>query len=551
MMLSFVSPMTGHVAAQGKTLNVAFAQEPNTLNAFYTQSAFATWATYLAQAHFFDYDENLKPTAKLAAEIPSVENGGVSKDGKTYTLKLKKDLKWSDGEALTAEDMAFTYEMLKDKANTVSQFTYLQPILDKIEVVDDTTVKLTLTQPQPFPENVAGPGFIILPKHVYAPVYEKEKNINTAEENTKPTVFSGPYVLKEWKVGESLTFEANPNYVMGKPKIDSIVIKIFAEPEASYAGLAAGQIDWIPNLQPADGEAIKKLTKDVTFFSLYGSYREFLVFNLHGMSKDDLAASGHPALMDVNVRKAIRLGIDREKLVKEALGGLASVAHDLYDQTPWKSSKIQFVKYDPAAAEKMLDDAGWTKGSDGVREKDGQKLEFSYVSTTAAQRKANQAIIQQDLAKIGVKVNLDNKPAAEFFAPYTENGILNTGKFDLGEFANNTVITNPSNPTVRALMTCMELVKEGNEGGQNNGGYCNPDLKIDDLQITTEQSLDPKEAQAAIEKIQQIFNDEVPFIVLYNRDDIYAYVTSRFAGTPKIGTGILNMWFDVHNWELK
>src|SRR5690348_8581240 len=117
MMVSFVSPMTGRVAAQGKTLNVAFAQEPNTLNAFYTQSAFATWATYLAQAHFFDYDENLKPIAKLAAEIPSVENGGVSKDGKTYTLKLKKDLKWSDGKPLTAEDMAFTYEMLKDKAN--------------------------------------------------------------------------------------------------------------------------------------------------------------------------------------------------------------------------------------------------------------------------------------------------------------------------------------------------------------------------------------------------------------------------------------------------
>jgi peptide/nickel transport system substrate-binding protein len=269
------------------------------------------------------------------------------------------------------------------------------------------------------------------------------------------------------------------------------------------------------------------------------------------MKDGDLGDPGHEALKDVNVRRAIRLGIDREKLVKEALGGLASVADDLYDQTQWKSSKIEFVKYDPAAAEKLLDDAGWTKGADGIREKDGKKLEFSYISTTAAQRKANQAIIQQDLAKIGIKVNLDNKPAAEFFAPYTENGIMFTGKFDLAEFANNTVTTNPANATVRALMTCMEVVVEGNEGGQSNGGYCNPDLKIDELQLTTEQSLDQKESNDAVAKIQEIFSDEVPFIILYNRDDIYAYVTSRFVGTPKIGTGILNMWFDVHNWDVK
>jgi len=551
MLLAVVAPLGMPVRAAESTLNVAFSQEPNTLNAYYTQSAFATWATYLIQAHFFDYDENLAPSPKLAAEIPTLKNGGISKDGKTYTLKLKKDLKWSDGKPLTADDMAFTFEMIKDKANTISQFTAIQPFLDKITVVDPTTVTVTFTQPQPFPENVAGPGFIILPKHIYGPAYEKDKTLDNAEENNKPTVFSGAYMLKEWKVGESMTFVANPDYVMGKPKIENLVIKFFAEPEASYAALAAGQIDWIPNLQPADGQEIKKLTKDVTFFSLYGSYREYLVFNLHGMAKDDLATPGNAALQDVRVRKAIRLGIDREKLVKEALGGLASVSDDLYDQTQYKVKDVSFVKYDAAAAGKLLDEAGWKMGSDNIREKDGQKFELSYVSTTSGQRKANMAVIQQDLAKIGIKVNLDNKPAAEFFAPFPQNGILATGKFDLGEFANNTVTTNPANASVRALMTCMEMVTEKNQGGQNNGGYCNPDAKVDEMQITTEQSLDSAKATEAIAGIAKVFNDEVPFIILYNRDDIYAYSSTKFAATPKIGTGILNMWFDVQNWQLK
>lgn len=551
MMAAYLAPGQSTHAQTGKTLNVAFSQEPNTLSPYYTQSAFATWATYLIQAHFFDYDEKFKPQAKLAAEVPSFDNGGISKDGKTYTLKLKKGLKWSDGKPLTAEDMAFTYQMIKDKANTFSQQTALTPILDKITVKDETTLEVSFLEPQPFAENVAGPGLIILPKHVLAPYYEKNKNLDDAPENQKPTVFSGAYTLKEWKKGESMTLSANPDYVMGKPKIDTIVIKFFAEPQVSYAALAAGQIDWIPNLQPADGEEIKKLAKDVTFFSLYGSYREFLVFNLHGMSKDGLPAKGNPALQDVKVRQAIRLAIDREKLVKEALGGLASVSDDMNDQTEFKTPGVNFVKGDAAAAEKMLDEAGYKKGADGIRAKGDVKLEFSYVTTPAGQRKRNQAILQQQLLAVGIKVNLDNKPAGEFFAPYTQNGILATGKFDLAEFANNTVTTNSANASLRAFLMCEEIITEKNQGGNNNVGYCNPDSKIDELQKVTEQSLDGKARLDAAKKIVEIYNRDLPFIILYNRDDIYVYRTAKFVGTPKIGTGILNLWFDVQNWDVK
>jgi peptide/nickel transport system substrate-binding protein len=352
--------------------------------------------------------------------------------------------------------------------------------------------------------------------------------------------------MKEWKRGEAMTLVANPNFVSGKPKIESIEIRFFAEPEASYQALAAGQIDWIPNLQSADSKKIADLTKDVTFYQLNGSYQEFLVFNLR---KADNPRAGHVALQDVNVRKALRLGVDREKLVKDALFGLASVTDSLYDSVKdYVSPDIKFVKADKAAAEKLLDDAGWKKGADGVREKDGVKLELRYVTTTAAQRKQNQAIIQQQLGDIGVKIILENKPATEFFGAFANGGTMAVGEFDIAEFANNTVTTNPVAGQARALM-CAEVVGEKNPGGQNNTGYCNQ--KMDDAVKVVETSLDKKAALDGVATIQKLMYDEVPQFTIYNRDDIYAYITSRFAAKPRIGAGILNMWFDVGNWELK
>jgi peptide/nickel transport system substrate-binding protein len=543
----FATPLQSAQAQGGKTLRVAFAQEPDNLNGYYTTMAFATWATFLQQANLFDYDENFKPIPRLVTEIPSFDNGGISKDGKVLTFKLKKDLKWSDGSPLTAEDVAFSYEMLKDKGNNMLQGGNITGTLQKVEKVDDLTVKLTFSEPQPYPENIGGPtNFFLLPAKVLKPVYDKDKSIEKADWNLNPTVFSGPYTLKEWKRGEVMTLVANPNFVSGKPKIDTIQIRFFAEPESSYQALAAGQIDWIPNLQSADSKKIGDLTKDVTFYQLNGSYQEFLVFNVR---KADQPRAGHPALQDVNVRKAIRLGVDREKLVKDALFGLASVTDSLYDSVKdYVSPEIKFVKADKAAAEKLLDDAGWKKGADGIRAKDGVKLELRYVTTTAAQRKQNQAVIQQQLGDIGIKIVLENKPASEFFGAFANGGTLAIGEYDLAEFANNTVTTNPVAGQARALM-CEERVSEAKPGGQNNSGYCNE--KMDAAVKAVETSLDKKVALDGVATIQKLMYDEVPQFTLYNRDDIYAYITSRFAAKPRIGAGILNMWFDVGNWDLK
>src|SRR5258706_4481665 len=298
MLLGIVAgPLNGNVAkAEGKTLSVAFAQEPDVLNTWYSNMAFAQWVWFLTQANLWDYDNHLKAVPVLVTEIPTAENGGISKDGKTLTVHLKKDLKWSDGQPLTTDDLAFTFQMTLDKANnfTISPTIADQIVsMDNVKVVDAQTLSITTKDPQ-YPENMFGVGnFIVLPKHILAGVYAKDKTLEKADFNQNPTAFSGPYVLKEWKRGTSLTFEPNPNYTLGTPKIGQIVIRIFPDPESGNAAFVAGDIDLLVNLQVGEIQQLTKQTKDGTHVAVYGSYRESLWVNMRGA---DLPRAGHPAL---------------------------------------------------------------------------------------------------------------------------------------------------------------------------------------------------------------------------------------------------------------
>ena len=204
LLLLALGLMIAPVAAQDvPTLTVGFAQEPDSMNGFYSSMAFAQWANDLVQASLWDISDTLEAVPVLAAEIPSIENGGISEDYLTYTIRLKEGLLWSDGAPLTSDDLVFTYQMIEDPANNMLQGTTIAEALESVEAVDATTFTLTFNSPKPFPEDMAGsPGLsTILPAHIFRPVYEAEGSIEFAEENLDPTLFSGPYVLAEWRRG--------------------------------------------------------------------------------------------------------------------------------------------------------------------------------------------------------------------------------------------------------------------------------------------------------------------------------------------------------------
>ncbi|MCC6616048.1 MAG: peptide ABC transporter substrate-binding protein [Anaerolineae bacterium] len=537
------------VAAQDvPTLNVGFAQEPDSMNGFYTSMAFAQWANDLVQASLWDVSDTLGFVPVLVDEVPTVENGGISEDYMTYTIKLKSGLVWSDGEPLTSDDLVFTYQMIQDSANNFLQAGSIADSLVSAEAVDETTFTLTFNSPKPFAEDQAGsPGLsTILPAHIFRPVYESEGSIEFAAENLDPTVFSGPYVLSEWRRGESMIFDANPNYIGGAPKIGRVIIRFFPDTDAEYAALAAGQLDFVPNVSEGDIPRLVESSPDLKIVTVFGGYIESLWLNVR---TEENPRAGHPALQDVRVRQAIRYALDRNAVTTELLAGATSPTDSIYASSPFELDTLGVTEYDPAAAEALLDEAGWVDSDgDGVRDKDGVKLELRYSTTTAGWRNNIQAVLQQQLAAVGISVILESYPASEFFGAWANNGINAVGEYDIAQYANNTALTNPANVTVYEALACDQIPSEDNQGGQNFTGFCNEDM--DAAAQVTLNSLDPDERLQAAYTIQEIMKENAPLINLFPRGDNYAYNTTRFTGDITIGSGVGNLWFDILNWEL-
>jgi len=540
--------MLAPVAAQDvPTLTVGFAQEPDSLNGFYTSMAFAQWANDLVVASLWDITDALEAYPVLAAEVPSVENGGISEDYMTYTIHLKEGLMWSDGTPLTSDDLVFTYQMIEDPANNMLQGSTIAEALESVEAIDETTFTLTFNSPKPFPEDLAGaPGLsTILPAHIYRPVYEAEGSIEFADANQDPTVFSGAYVLTEWRRGEQMTFDANSNYTMGEVGIPRIVIRFFPDTETQYAALQAGQLDFVPNVSEGDKARVSTF-ENVTITTVFGGYIESLWLNI----RDEAAPrAGHPALQDVRVRQAIRFALDRQAISDELLAGTVSPTDSIYGGSPFENPDLGVTQHDVDAANALLDEAGWVDSNgDGTRDLDGVELVLRYGTTTAGWRNNIQAVVQQQLAEVGVGTILEAYPASEFFGAWANSGINAVGEYDIAQYANNTALTNPANVTVYEALNCDQIPGEENQGGQNFTGFCSEEM--DAASDITLSSLDGEERLDAAYTIQQIMTDNVPVITLFPRGDNYAYNTTRFAEAPVIGSGVGNQWFAIANWQL-
>lgn len=540
--------MIAPVAAQDvPTLTVGFAQEPDSMNGFYSSMAFAQWANDLVQSSLWDISDTLEAVPVLVEEVPTIENGGISEDYMTYTIKLKEGLMWSDGTPLTSDDLVFTYQMIEDPANNMLQGSAVAEALESVEAIDATTFTLTFNTPKPFPEDMAGsPGLsTILPAHIFRPIYEAEGSIEFADENQDPTVFSGAYVLTEWRRGEQMTFEANPNYALGTPSIGRIVLRFFPDTETQYAALQAGQLDFVPNISEGDKPRVSEF-EGVEMVTVFGGYIESLWLNLR---TEEHPRAGHPALQDVRVRQAIRFALDRQAISDALLAGTVSPTDSIYASSPFENPDLGVTPHDVDQANALLDEAGWVDSNgDGTRDKDGVELVLRYSSTNAGWRNNIQAVVQQQLAEVGVGTILEAYPASEFFGAWANNGINAVGEYDIAQYANNTALTNPANVTVYEALNCEQIPSEANPGGQNFTGFCSEEM--DAAAQVTLSSLDEQERLDAAYTIQTIMRDNAPLINLFPRGDNYAFVGSRFAETPRIGSGVGNTWFDIVNWQL-
>ena len=305
----------------------------------------------------------------------------VSEDGLTWQVTIRRDAKFTDGEPLTAEDVAFTYNTVKE-TSSVNDFT----MLDHAEAADDTTVIFHMTRPfSIWPYTMAEVG--ILPEHAY----------DSATYGTEP-VGSGRYILKQWDKGQQVILEANPDYYGEAPKMKQVTI-LFMEEDAAFLAAQSGQVDLAYTSATYSEEEVEGYT-----LAAYESVdnRGLNLPAIPETTDSEGRAVGNDFTSDVLVRRAINIGVDRQEMIDHVLNGYGSPAYSVCDQLPWYSEASE-VTYDSEGAAALLDEAGWVLGEDGVREKDGVQAKMNLLySNGDSVRQALAADFADQMEELGI-----------------------------------------------------------------------------------------------------------------------------------------------------
>ncbi len=452
----------------------------------------------------WDPDGNLAPI--LATEVPSLQNGGLSKDGKTVTWKLKKGVQWHDGKPFTADDVVFNWEYAADPATAAYCIATYKDI--KAEKVDSHTVRVTFPKPTPFwADAFVGVRGMIIPKHVFEPF--KGGKSREAPANLKP-VGTGPYRYVDFKPGDMVKGELNPTYHLpNRPYFDTIEMKGGGDAvSAARAVLQTGEYDYAWNLQVED-EILKRLEQggrgkvDI----VAGGDIEHIQCNFTDPWKEvegerSSPKSKHPFLSDPAVRQALGLLVDRSS-VQEQIYGRTGIATANFLNAPERfRSKTTKWEFNVDKANQILDAAGWKRGSDGIREKGGLKLKMVYQTSTNASRQKTQAIVKQSAAKAGIEMEIKSVVASVYFSSDAAN--LDTyPHFSTDIQMYTTTMTQPDPELFMIQFTSWEAASKDNKWqGRNITRWKNEEY--DKLYRASEGELDVAKRAALYVKMNEL-----------------------------------------------
>jgi peptide/nickel transport system substrate-binding protein len=371
----------------------------------------------------WDQDGNLVPM--LAAEIPSLENGGLARDGMSVTWKLKKGVQWHDGAPFTADDCVFNWEYANDPATAaVTIGTYKDVTVEK---VDSHAVRVRFKKPTPFwADAFVGTRGMIIPKHLFGP-YKGAKS-REAPANLKP-VGTGPYRFTDFKPGDMARGALNPNYHLpNRPHFDSIEMKGGGDAvSAARAVLQTGEFDYAWNMQVED-EVLKRLEAGGKGRAVItpGGNIEHMMLNATDpwVETDGERASlktRHPLFSDPAVREAMNLLVDRGAVQEYIYGRTGVATANFLNNPPRYRSPNTKWEFNVDKANQVLEAAGWKRGADGIRAKDGKKLKVVFQTSINAPRQKNQQIVKQACQKAGIDMELKSITASVYFSSDVAN----------------------------------------------------------------------------------------------------------------------------------
>jgi len=511
-------------AGGGGPLKMLLWQAPTLLNPHFasgTKDQIASRVFYEPLAGW-DKEGNLIP--QLAAEVPTKANGGLSEDGTTVIWKLKKDVKWHDGKPFTADDVVFTWEYAADPATAAYTTGAYKDI--KVEKIDDFTVKVIFAKPTPFwADPFVGVAGMIIPKHHFGE-YKGAKS-REAPANLKP-VGTGPYKFADFKPGDILSGTRNESYhVANRPHFDTFEIKGGGDAvSAARAVLQTGEYDYAWDTLVED-EVLKRMEtggRGKISAAAAGDI-EFVTLNTTDPwtevdGERSSVKTKHPTLSDPAVRQAINLLIDRDSIQKFIYGRAgAATASFVNEPKQFKSTKLKY-EFSIEKANKILDDAGWKKGSDGIREKDGKKLKYVFQTSINAPRQKVQAIIKQACQRAGIDIELKSVTASVFFSSDVANPDTYTKLYvDMEMYTT----TQPQPDPERFLnqFTSWEVANKENKWlGRNVSRYTDP--AADEAYKAAQKELDPAKRAALLIKVNEIFCEANVILPILSRKKVVA-----------------------------
>jgi len=372
----------------------------------------------------YDPEGNFFPV--LAANIPSVQNGQLAKDGRSVVWKLKRGVAWHDGKPFTADDIVFNWEFAADPATAaVTSGTYAE--VEKVDKVDSHTVKIYFKKPTPFwADPFCGVRGMIIPKHLFE-AYKGAKS-REAPNNLKP-VGTGAYRFVDFKPGDIVRAELNPNYhVPNRPFFDTMEMKGGGDAvSAARAVMQTGEYDYAWNMQVED-EILKRFEqggRGHADISIGGNMEHIQLNNTDPWTEVDGERSSlkttHPFLGDPAVRQAMNLLVDRTSVQEEIYGRTAIVTANFLNAPARFNSKNTKWEFSVDKANQILDAGGWKRGADGIRAKDGKKLKMVYQTSINQPRQKTQQIVKQACAKAGIEIEIKAVTASVFFSSDAAN----------------------------------------------------------------------------------------------------------------------------------
>jgi peptide/nickel transport system substrate-binding protein len=477
---------------QGGTLRFAIVNDPRP----YPIIAAGAFNTLLVQKTMFNGltrpdPQNSTPTSDLAASWT------VSRDLLTWTVQLRRGITWHDGKPFTSADVKFTFDTIMDpKVNARYRGNF--PGLRRTEAVDDHTVRFVFDAPlSAFPAMLAYNAYIV-PKHLL-----EGQDLNAPADFYRLPIGTGPFRFKEQMRGSHLTVEANPRYFEGRPLLDAIVFKVLPDPNTQIAQFRAGELDltWLeapllPALKAVPGVEIN-----------FGRQVNYYMVDLNNRL---------PIFADLRVRQAVAYAIDRKAIIEQVFLGTAELANGPISPIlkPYYTPEVTSYAYDPAKAKKLLSDAGWTPGSDGLLEKGGKKFAFTLESYAGTVTDKVAVVVHQYLRQVGMDVTLQYTNVPQMY----EKVLAGKHEAMVGWWIS------PSDPDQTAFWQTG--------GGFNTSGYAN--AEVDRLLSEGRATVDVSKRAIAYHKLQKILAEDVPYVFLCYPMEIRA-VAARVQGLPPVG----------------